>query len=111
MPNTRWSVGATVLSQQYTNQKEEVIHQTSGEEFVSQTVWETEHVNSLNILHNSQINFSPKNRTADHVLTLRTVEDKYMHRHKKIYTQFDWVWHEGLLFKLLQINVGVFSSQ
>ena len=31
--------------------------------------------NSLNILHNSQIGFLPKNRTANQVLTLRTVVD------------------------------------
>ena len=37
----------------------------------------TEHINSLNILHNSQIGFLPNNRTADHVLTLRTLIDKY----------------------------------
>ena len=30
-----------------------------------------EHVNSHNILHNFQIGFLPKNRTTDHVLTLR----------------------------------------
>ena len=72
-------------------------HQTT-EEFVSQAVWEScfvlfrrllEHVNSLNILHNSQIVFLPKNRTADHVLTLRTLVDKYVHHHKeKIYACF-----------------------
>ena len=73
-----------------------------------------EHVNSHNILHNSQIGFLPKNRTADHVLTLRTLVDKYVHYHnEKIYAcfvdfkkAFDSVWHDGLLFKLLQINVG-----
>ena len=32
-----------------------------------------EHVNSVNILHKSQIGFLPNNRTADHVLTLRTL--------------------------------------
>ena len=42
-----------------------------------------EHVNSLNILHNSQIGFLPKNRTADHVLTLRTLVDKYVHHHNE----------------------------
>ena len=65
-------------------------------------------------LHNSQIGFPPKNRTADHVLTLRTLVDKYVHyRNEKIYDCFvDFkkafvsVWHDGLLFKLLQINVG-----
>ena len=42
-----------------------------------------EHVNSHNILHNSQIGFPPKNRTADHVLTLRTLVDKYVHYQTK----------------------------
>ena len=35
------------------------------------------------ILHNSQIGFLPENRTADHVFTLRTLIDKYMHYHKE----------------------------
>ena len=33
------------------------------------------------ILHNSQIGFLPENRTADHVFTLRTLIDKYVHYH------------------------------
>ena len=73
-----------------------------------------ERVNSLNILHNSQIGFLPNNRTADHVLTLRTLIDKYVHCHQeKVYAcfvdfrkAFDSVWHDGLLYKLLEINVG-----
>ena len=72
-----------------------------------------EHVNINNVSHKSQIGFLPKNRTADHVLTLRTLVDKYVHHHnEKIYACFvdfkkalDSVWHDGLLFKLLQINV------
>ena len=72
------------------------------------------HVNSLNILRNSQIGFLPNKRTADHVLTLRTLIDKYAHCHQeKVYAcfvdfrnAFDSVWHDGLLYKLLQINVG-----
>ena len=56
----------------------------------------------------------PNNRTADHVFTLRTLIDKYVHSHnEKIYAcfvdfrkAFDSVWHVGLLNKLLQINVG-----
>ena len=62
----------------------------------------------------SQIGFLPNNRTADHVFTLRTLIDKYVHSHnEKIYAcfmdfrkAFDSVWHAGLLNKLLQINVG-----
>ena len=41
------------------------------------------------ILHNSQIGFLPENRTADHVFTLRTLIDKYVHYHKeKVYACF-----------------------
>ena len=68
-----------------------------------------EHIQSRDILHKSQIGFLANNRTADHVLTLRTLIDKYVNCHKtKIYAcfvdfrkAFDSVWHEGLLYKLL----------
>ena len=73
-----------------------------------------DHVKSLDILHKSQIGFLANNRTADHVLTLRTLIDKYVHGHQtKVYAcfvdfrkAFASVWHDGLLFKLLQYNVG-----
>ena len=66
------------------------------------------------ILHNSQIGFLPENRTADHVFTLKTLIDKYVHFHKeKVYAcfvdfrkAFDSVWHEGLFYKLLKVNIG-----
>ena len=70
----------------------------------------------MNILHKSQIGFLPNNnRTADRVFTLRTLIDKYVHNHnEKIYASgfvdfkkaFNSVWHDGLLNKLLQIDVG-----
>ena len=69
-----------------------------------------EHVNSLNILHNSQIGFLPKNRTADHVLPY--IENVYHHNENNyacfvdFKKAFDSVWHDGLLFKLLKINFG-----
>ena len=73
------------------------------------------HAVSLNVLHKSQIVFLPKNRTSDHVLTLRTLIDKWVHAHReKIHTcfvnfktPFDSVWHGGLLHKLLQISVSL----
>ena len=72
-----------------------------------------DYVASLNILHKSQIGFLPNTSTADHVFTLRTLIDKYVHSHnEKIYAcfvdfrkAFDSVWHVGLLNKLIQINV------
>ena len=64
-----------------------------------------EYIFSLNILHKSQIGFLPNNRTAEHVFTLRTLIDKYVHNHnEKIYAcfvdfkgAFDSVWHDVLL--------------
>ena len=50
----------------------------------------------------------PKNRTSDHLLTLRTLIDKYVHCHgEKVYVCFvdfrkalDSVWHDGVLYLL-----------
>jgi len=48
-----------------------------------------EHVQPLDILHKSQIGFLANNRTADHVLTLRTLIDKYVSCHQtKVYACF-----------------------
>ena len=71
------------------------------------------HIQTRDILHKSQIGFLANNRTADHVLTLRTLIDKYVNCHKTkvcacfvdFRKAFDSVWHDGLLYKLLQINV------
>ena len=76
-----------------------------------------DHVKSLDILHvilhKSQIDLLGINRTADHVLTLRTLILKYVHGHQtKEYACFvdlrkasDSVRHDGLVYKLLQCNV------
>ena len=76
--------------------------------------WTNLYFEENKILHNSQIGFLPENRTAEHVFTLRTLIDKYVHYHKeKVYAcfvdfrkAFDSVWHEGLFYKLLKINIG-----
>ena len=65
------------------------------------------------LLRESQIGFLLKNRTSDHLLTLRTLIDKYVHRHGEkvdacfvdFRKAFDSVWHYGLLYQLLQIGV------
>ena len=68
-----------------------------------------------NIIHPSQIGFIPGNRTADHILTLKTLHDNFVkpHTNKKIYAcfvdfkkAFDSVWHDGLLLKLLEYKIG-----
>ena len=64
-----------------------------------------EHVFSLNILHKSQIGFLPTNRASDHLLTLRTSINKYVHCHSEKVNAyfvdykkaFDSVWDNGLL--------------
>lgn len=66
-------------------------------------------------LHPSQIGFLPGNRTADHILTLKTLSDKYVNQcnNGKMYAcfvdfkkAFDSVWHEGLFLKLLENKIG-----
>jgi hypothetical protein len=61
-------------------------------------------------LHPSQIGFLPNHRTADHILTLKSLIDKYVNQttNGKIYAcfvdfrkAFDSVWHDGMLLKLL----------
>ena len=61
----------------------------------------------------SQIGFLSNNRTSDHIFTLRTLIDKYVHKHNsKLYTCFmDFrkayisIWHEGLLYRLLSYGI------
>ncbi len=68
-----------------------------------------------NIIHHSQVGFMPGNRTADHILTLKTIHDKYVKQQNndKIYAcfvdfkkAFDSIWHDGLFLKLLENKIG-----
>jgi len=60
-----------------------------------------------------QIGFSPGSRPSDHILTLKTISDKYLNSGKKVYCcfvdfskAFDTVWRNGLMFKLLKKGIG-----
>ncbi len=67
-----------------------------------------------NALSKCQISFLPKCRTSDHIFTLQTLIDKYVHQNKgKIFDcfidfkkAFDSIWHEGLYLKLLDRGIG-----
>ncbi len=58
--------------------------------------------------------FLPKQRTSDHIYSLHTLINKNLKgKQRKIFTcfvdlkkAFDSVWHDGLLYKLLQIGIG-----
>ena len=74
----------------------------------------TDFVAENKILHPSEIGFLKENRTSDHIFTLRTLIDKYVHKHNsKIYAcfvdfrkAFDSVWHEGLFYRLLSYGIN-----
>ena len=66
-------------------------------------------------IHPTQIGFISRNRTADHILTLKTLHDKYVKQSEngKIYAcfvdlkkAFDSIWHKGLYLKLLENEIG-----
>ena len=71
-------------------------------------------VKSNQISHPSQIGFLPGHRTADHVLTLRTLIDKQVnHRKEPLYAcfvdfkkAFDSIWHQELFYKLLSYGIN-----
>ena len=70
-------------------------------------------VQTKKLLHPSQIGFLPGHRTADHILTIKTLIDKHVnHRNEPIYAcfvdfkkAFDSVWHQGLFHKLLSYDI------
>ena len=72
-------------------------------------------VNEKQLIHPTQIGFMPGNRTADHILTLKTLHDKYVKQSEKekIYAcfvdfrkAFDSVWQQGLFYQLIKNNIG-----
>ena len=70
-------------------------------------------VEEYNIMDKAQIGFQNSNRTSDHLLTVRSVVNKYVvDDTKRIYScfidfrkAFDTVWHDGLFHKLQQLGI------
>ncbi|CDQ91392.1 unnamed protein product, partial [Oncorhynchus mykiss] len=71
-------------------------------------------LNANNVLSKCQIGFKPNYRTTDHVFTLHTLIDNQTNQNKgKVFScfvdfkkAFDSIWHEGLLYKLMESGVG-----
>ena len=73
-----------------------------------------------NIISSSQIGFVENHRTSDHIFTLKTLINRYVHQEPrgKIYAcfvdfrkAFDSVWHNGLFHELEKLNImGHFLS-
>ena len=67
-----------------------------------------------NTLSKSQIGFLPNHRTTDHIYTLNTLIDNQINKNKsKLFScfvdfkkAFDSIWHEGLMYKLLESGIG-----
>ena len=60
-----------------------------------------------------QIGFTKDCRTADHMLAMKTLIDKYSSAGQKLYTcfidfskAFDTVWRDALFYKLLKLGIG-----
>ena len=73
----------------------------------------TSFMSDRNLNTRYQIAFEPKKRTSDHILTLKTITDKYTQNGQKVYSclvdfrkAFDTVWREGLIYKLLKYDIG-----
>jgi len=71
--------------------------------------------NHNNVIPRVQIGYRKKSRTADHILTLKTLIDKYINRAQRSYlftcfvdfkSAFDTVWRKALLYKLLKSGIG-----
>jgi hypothetical protein len=84
--------------------------------------WENFHLNTRldkflaenNVTHESQIGFSKKSRTSDHLFVLKCLVDKYINSGgKKLFVcfvdfrkEFDTVIHPGIRLKLLRNNLN-----
>ena len=73
----------------------------------------TDYTQANGMINKAQIGFETLNRTSDHILTLKSLVNKYVNDKKgKLYVcfvdfrkAFDTVWHEGLFHKLQEANI------
>jgi hypothetical protein len=69
---------------------------------------------SNQLLSNMQAGFRPGYRTTDHIYTIKTILNKYLHNQKKpvfaafidFSKAFDSVWRPGLFYKMLNAGIG-----
>ena len=73
----------------------------------------TEVIENKNLLKRNQLGFRKGFRTADHMLTVKTLIDKYLSQNKKLYLCFvdfkkayDTTWRIGLLSKLRSYGIS-----
>ena len=73
----------------------------------------TEVIENKNLLKRNQLGFRKGFRTADHMLTVKTLIDKYLSQNKKLYLCFvdfkkayDTTWRIGLLSKLQSYGIS-----
>jgi hypothetical protein len=66
----------------------------------------------MSLISENQIGFKAKNRTADHLLSLKTIIDQYKIKKKKVFAAFidlrkafDTIWRVGLFYKLLKSHM------
>ena len=77
-------------------------------------------VNNQSIIPKHQIGYQAKCQTLDHILTLKNMVDKYIHRASRKYlfvcfvdfkAAFDSVWRLALFYKLAHLNIGGYFLQ
>jgi hypothetical protein len=63
----------------------------------------------MSFISENQIGFKAKNRTADHLFSLKTIIDQYKIKKKKVFAAFidlrkafDTIWRVGLFYKYLK---------
>ena len=73
----------------------------------------TDYAKANNMINKAQIGFETQNRTSDHLLTVKSLVNKYVNDNKgKLYVcfidfrkAFDTVWHQGLFRKLEEAHI------